>query len=182
MPPGGGCFLAAVDQSIEECPCGEDQSCGGNLTAILQPHAGHPAMRDNQVSGLAFDDPQAGKGSHFRLHGGTVERSVCLRAWSADGRTLPSVKDPELDSGLVGDSAHQAIECVHLADQVALPEPADRRIAGHLADGREPMREQNRVGTESGGRGCGFCARMASSDNDNVGPRIHGFLFHVKQP
>ena len=123
-----------------------------------------------------------GEGGRFPPAWRPVERAVGLRARSADGRALAPVKHAELDAGPVGHAAHQAIERVDLADQVALAEPADRRIAGHLADGREAVREQNRIGTELGGRRRGFCARMPASDNDDVRLQIHGFLFHVKQP
>ena len=35
------------------------------------------------------------------------------------------------------DAAHQPVERIDLADQMALAEPADRRIARHGADGCE---------------------------------------------
>ena len=53
------------------------------------------------------------------------------------GRALGSIEQPELDAGCVGDPAHQAVERVDLADQMALAEPADGRVARHLADRRE---------------------------------------------
>ena len=62
---------------------------------------------------------------------------------------------------------------------MALAEPADRGIAGHLADGREAVREQNRIGAESGRRRRGLHAGMPASDDDDV--RLQSwFLFHVK--
>ena len=38
----------------------------------------------------------------------------------------------------VGDAAHDAVEGVDLANEMALAEAADGRVAGHGADGREP--------------------------------------------
>ena len=107
-------------------------------------------------------------GGDLRLHGGAIERAVGLRARAAHGRTLAPVQDAELDAGAVGDAAHQAVERIDLAHQMALAEPADRRVAGHLADGREAVRHENRIGAESGRRRRGFRAGMPTSDDDDV--------------
>ena len=68
---------------------------------------------------------------------GAVELAVGLGARALHGRALGAVEQPELDAGRVGHPAHQAVERIDLAHQVALAEPADGRVAGHLADGRE---------------------------------------------
>ena len=64
----------------------------------------------------------------------SIELAVGLGARPAHGRPLAAVEQPELDAGGVGHAAHQAIERVDLAHQMALAQPADRRIAGHRAD------------------------------------------------
>ena len=63
-----------------------------------------------------------------------VERAVGLRARALHGRALAAVQHAELDAAEVGGAAHHAVERVDLAHQMALAEPADRRIAGHRAD------------------------------------------------
>ena len=92
-------------------------------------------------------------------------------AWArgpAHRRTLAAVEDAELDAAAIGDAAHQAVQRVDLAHQMALAEPADRRIAGHRADGREAMGHQRGLRAHAGGRGRGFAAGVAAADHDDV--------------
>ena len=132
-----------------------------------------PAIGDRQIVGLAFDHGQIGGLADRPLHGGGVELAVGLRARAAHRRALAAVEHAELDAALVGDPAHQAVERVDLADQMALAEPADRRIAGHGADGREPMRHQRGFRAHARRRGRGFTAGVAAADHDDVESRIH---------
>ena len=55
-------------------------------------------------------------------------------ARAAHGGTLGGIEHAELDAGLVDDRAHDAIERVDLAYQMALAQPADGRVARHRAD------------------------------------------------
>jgi hypothetical protein len=69
-----------------------------------------------------------------RLDGLLVERAVGLGAGALDGRTLAAVQEAELDAGAVGRAAHDAVQRIDLAHQMALAQPADRRVAGHRPD------------------------------------------------
>ena len=102
------------------------------------------------------------------LHGRGIELAVGLGARPAHRRTLAAIEHAELDAGGIGDPAHQAVQRIDLADQMALAEPADRRIAGHRADGREAMRHQRGPGAHARGSRRGFAAGMAAADDDDV--------------
>ena len=107
------------------------------------------------------------------LHGLPVELAVGLGAGSAHGWALAAVEHAELDAGLIGDAAHQAVQRVDLADQVALAQTADGRIAAHLADGRELVGDQRRGNAETRRGRRGFAAGVAASNNDD-GIVAHG--------
>ena len=102
------------------------------------------------------------------LHRRGIELAVGLGARAAHRRAFAAVENPELDAALVGDPAHQAVERIDLAHQMAFAEAADGRIAGHGADGRELMGHQRGPRAHAGSRGRGFTAGMAAADNDNV--------------
>ncbi len=108
-----------------------------------------------------------------RLHGLAVELAVGLGAGALHGRSLAAVEHPELDAGLVGDAAHQPVEGIDLAHQMALAEPADGRVAGHLADGREAVGDERRPGAQARGRGRGLAAGMAAADDDDIEALAH---------
>ena len=66
-----------------------------------------------------------------------IELAVGLGARPAHGRTLGAIEHPELDAGRVGDPAHQPVERIDLAHEMAFAEAANGRIARHRADGRK---------------------------------------------
>ena len=92
-----------------------------------------PVAMSNVVR-LGLDDGEARCVGDQPLHRRPVELAVGLGARSLNSGPLAAVEDAELDAGGVGGAAHQPVERVDLAHEVALAEPADRRVAGHLAD------------------------------------------------
>ena len=94
-------------------------------------------------------------------------RSICARGPRTAGPLAP-VEDAELDAGLVRDAAHQPVERIDLADEMALAEAADRRIAGHGADRGEAMRDQRRARAQARGRRRGLAAGMAAAHHDDI--------------
>ena len=69
---------------------------------------------------------------------------------------------------VVGQPAHQPVEGVDLAHQVALAQAADGRVAGHLADGLELVGEQQGARAEARRRGRGLAAGVPAADDDHV--------------
>ena len=66
--------------------------------------------------------------------------AIGLDARSAHRRALARVEHPVVDRRRIRRHADQAVKSIDLADQMALAEPADRRIAGHRADLRADRR------------------------------------------
>ncbi len=97
-----------------------------------------------------------------------IQRAVRLRAGRAHGRALARVQRAELDAGAVGGDRHRAAHGVDLAHQVALADAADRRVAAHLADGREALRHQQRARAHPGRREGRLGAGVAAADDDDV--------------
>ena len=90
----------------------------------------------------------------------------------------------------VGDAAHQPVERVDLADQMAFAEAADGRIAGHRADRRGGVGDQRRARAHARRGGGRLAAGMAAADHDDVkraahrprAPGVRTGVFHVKHP
>ena len=109
-----------------------------------------------------------------RLHRGRIEPPILLGPRPAHRRPLAAIEDAELDAALVGDAAHQPVERIDLADEMPLPQPTDRRIAGHGADGGEAMGDQRRPRAHARGRSRRLTAGMAAADHDDIETRVHG--------
>ena len=84
-----------------------------------------------------------------------------------------AVQHPELDAGGVGDPAHEAVEGVDLADEMAFAEAANGGIAGHFADRGEAVGDQRGLRAHARrGRG-GLAAGMAAADDDDIEALTH---------
>jgi hypothetical protein len=49
-----------------------------------------------------------------------------------------------------------------------LAETADRGIAGHCTDGREPMGHKRSLSAHASSSGCGLAAGVTTANDDNV--------------
>ena len=118
--------------------------------------------------------PPAGTASRFGWSSSSariaalVERAVGLRARRAHRRALARVEHAELDAGAIGGARHHAAERVDLPHQMALADAADGRIAAHLAERLDVLREQQRARAHARRRQRGLGAGVAAADDDHV--------------
>jgi len=77
---------------------------------------------------------------------------------------------------LIGDPAHQAVERIDLADEMSLAQPADGGIAGHGADGVEPVRDERGFRAHARGRGRRLTAGMAAANDNHIEAAVHRVL------
>src|SRR5204863_10156109 len=126
--------IAEVNETPQSHCGGQNQGRCLKLPTVRRSNS-RGATAAEQVVHLATDHRKIGRAANGLLHGRRIKLALRLRAWTADCRSLAPVEHSKLDSGSVGDAAHQPVERVDLPDQVALTEPANRRIAGHRANG-----------------------------------------------
>jgi hypothetical protein len=81
---------------------------------------------------------------------------------------LAAVEDAELDAGLVGGRGHRAPQRVDFLDQVALADATDRRVAAHLPQCFDVVRQQQRAAAQSRRGQRRFGAGVATADHDDV--------------
>ena len=135
------------------------------------------AVLDDQVLDRRLDHLEVGRRPDRRLHGGPVELAVGLGARALHRRPLGAVEQAELDAGRIGHPPHQPVQRIDLAHQMALAEPADGRVARHLADGGEPVRDERRARAHARRRSRRLAAGMAAADHDDVeGFGVHWIL------
>ena len=166
--------LADMDEAAQEGAGGEDHGAGREAPPVAGDDAGDGAVLDDEVLDRGLDHLEARGRRDRRLHGLAIELAVGLGAGALHGGAFAAVQHPELDAGFVRHPAHQPVERVDLAHEMALAEAADGRIAGHFADCGKA------VGDEGGprahprrGRGR-LAAGMAAADHDHIEALVHG--------
>ena len=157
-----------MDQSAQKGPGRDDHGAGRKFAAVRQADPGDPIACHVKVVGLAFNHAEIGGLANRRLHRRGIKFSVGLGSWSADGRTLAAIEHAELDAAGISHPAHQSVQGIDLADQMALTEAADGGVAGHRADGRKTVGDQGSSRAHAGSSSRGFTAGVATADDDDV--------------
>ena len=160
-----------MDQTSQKGPSGQYHSCRAPFTPILGDHTAAAAILDDQITDRRLDDGHAGIGNEL-LDRLAIEFPVGLSARTMNRGTAGPVQHPELNTCLVDRPAHNAVERIDLAHQMAFAKSADGRVAGHLADPVSAHRHKGCLCTHACGSSGRFAARMPSTDNDDV--KLHG--------
>ena len=136
--------------------------------ADLGHDARHAVALDEQVIDGLLEQREVGLVLEPVPDGALVQDAVGLGARGPHRRTLARIQDAELDPRVVRGERHRPAERVDFLDQVALADPADRRVAGHLAQRFDAVSQQQRARTDPrrGERGLG--AGVATADHNDV--------------
>ena len=172
-PPGRNLLLADMDKPVEKRTGGQHDAGRADDRPVREHHPGDMAAAaarcfDHQILHPAGADSEIRLVREHVLHGAAVELAVGLGARPLHGRPLAAVENAELDAGAVDHPAHDAVEGIDLAHEMPLAEPADRRVARHLADGVGLVGDQQGAGAEPGRRRGSLAARMAAAHDDHV--------------
>ena len=196
-PPGRAALGPDMDGAAQERAGGQHHGAGADGLAGIRHHARRlPARPPRDVLDRGGDQVEPGLAVEQVPHRRAVERPVGLGARPPHRRPLAPIEDAELDPGAVDGAPHHPVERVDLAHQMALAEPADRRVAGHLADPVEPVGDERRPRAHPRRRRRRLAAGMAAADHHDIvnppgpahgaeirarGPECHpGLMFHVK--
>ena len=109
-----------------------------------------------------------GLGGKYRLHTLGIGGFIALAAGGPYRRAAAKVEGLGLERGKIGVAAHFAAQGVELADQVALGEAANRRVARHPRQGVEAGGNQGRFNTHPGGGKRCLAAGMTAADHDDA--------------
>ena len=160
--------LAHMDQALQERARGDDDGAAAKFPPACGDHARRCAILDDEVLHWLPDHFKIRLREDRLLHMSAIELSVRLRPRTLDSRSLGAVEHAELDARLVDHAPHQTVERIDLAHEMPFAQTADRRIAGHLADSLELMRNERRARAHAGGRSGRLAPGVPASHNNDV--------------
>ena len=159
---------ADMEQAAHEGARGNDHGLGLVDHAQAGADAGHLVVRHQNLGGVALVQVEVGLVFNQPLHAELVSLLVALRTRRLHRRPFAGVEHAKLDAGGVGVQAHDPTQSVDLAHDVALGQAADRRIAGHLGDGVEVLRQNGGLAAEPGRRQGRLHPGMAGAADDDI--------------
>src|SRR5262249_27116757 len=96
---------------------------------------------NQEVSGFLLEEREIRLVFQDRSNGLLVELAVRLCAGSTDCGALTGIECAELDSGPVRGTRHDSTQRIDFAHQVALSDAANGRIAAHLSQRLDALRQ-----------------------------------------
>src|SRR6185369_3850981 len=139
--------------------------------AAKRPGAGHdagdPAVLNHKLQRLADHQLDTALLEQVRDRR-AIELAIRLDTRAPDRRPLASVEHAPMDRRPIRRTRHQPVEHIEFADQVALADPADRRVARHLAGVLGAERQQPDARAAPRGRRRSFASGMAGADHQDV--------------
>ena len=100
----------------------DDNNCIKYMDLSIEKDAKDPGPHFIKASTLNFIRQYAAAAEEFQL-------SIRLNPRSPDGRSLAAIKHASMNRSTVGSPRHQPVEDIQLANEMALADTADRRIA-----------------------------------------------------
>ena len=158
--------------AIQESTRRQNHCFGTKANAHLRDSPHHAVFcaigLHHEVVHRLLEKPQVFLVFKAAANGGLVQNTIGLRARCANGRAFGAVQDSKLDAALIRCDAHGTTQSVHLFHKVALANTANRRVAAHLAQGFDVVRQQKCLATHARSRQCGFGAGMAAANDDHI--------------
>jgi hypothetical protein len=108
----------------------------------LRDYTGYATIFDLEIIYSLLKNSQIFLILQATANGLPIQDPIRLGARCPNGRTLAGIQDPELNSGLIRCRRHCATQSIYFLDQMALSNPPDGGIAGHLSKGLDVVREQ----------------------------------------
>ena len=160
--------LADMDHAPKERARGEHDTGRAIGLPVFGHDARDPATCHDQIVDPALDHVEAMQVQDLALHGHAVECPVGLGARTSHRRSLAPVEQAELNARRIRHPSHQPVKRIDLAHEMSLAQSADCRVAGHLANSRDLVGDENRARAMTGRRGRGLAAGMAAADHDHI--------------
>ena len=165
---GAVVLQADMDAPVEKGASRQHDCLASKANANLCHGPDDPVAFQQQVIDRLLEQPQVRLVLQPLADRRLVEQPIGLCPGRAHRRALARIEDAELDAGFVGGQRHRAAQRVDLLDQVPLADAADRRVAAHLAERFDVVREQQRGAAHAGGGQRRLGAGMAAADNDDI--------------
>jgi hypothetical protein len=108
------------------------------------------------------------------LHRSGIEFPIRLGPWPPNRWTFAPIENPELNSSSIRHTSHQAVECIDLADEMALPKSPYGGIARHCPDGLKAVRHEGHLSPHASRASRSLAACVPASHHNHIECRRHG--------
>ena len=134
----------------------------------MRDHSRHPIPFHDQIHHVLLEEGEAGLILNKFPDSRPVQRAIGLSPGGPHRGALTRVQGAKLNAGSISGQGHHAAQGIDFPHQVGFSDAADGRVAGHLANGFDALRQQQGVRPEASRRQGRFRPCMAATDDDHV--------------
>ena len=157
-----------MDASTEKRPNGEHNNRRVKAKPRLCDDTTNTAVIDDQVVDALLEQGESRLAFDRGAHNLTVQHAISLRARRPDRWALAGIQRAKMNARLVGGPCHDTAHRIDFTRQMAFADTADRRIAAHLPDCFDVLRQQRRARTHASRRTGGFRPGVATTDDNDI--------------
>ena len=123
-----------MHKGLQKCARREHHGFGSIIKPTTNTHASDPAGLNQNVFCELLADCKVWMALHKPFGQELIRLLIALCPRAVHGWALGAIQEPELDSGGVGNFAHDTAKSIDLAYHLAFGDPTNGGIAAHLAD------------------------------------------------
>jgi hypothetical protein len=159
-----------VNPAVQESTRSDDHSSRAEASAFESLHAEYTCfvLRKQEPRDGPLHGAQACMFLEERPYCAPVEPAITLSARRPDRWTLAPIEHAELEHGEIGSSAHYSAERIHLPYDGSLCNPADCRVARHLADRLERASDEPDSSAQASCADRGFSSGVTGPDDNYI--------------
>ena len=159
---------ADVDFAVQKRPRRQHHGFAAKAHADLGDGTYDSVALHHQIIHRLLEQPEIGLIFQLVANRRFVQHTVGLRPGCPHSRAFGAVEDAELDARFVGRQSHRATHGVDFFDQVAFADTANGRVAAHLPQRLDVVRQEQGFAAHAGAGQCGLGASVAATDDDDV--------------
>jgi len=157
-----------MDFAVQKRPRRQHHRLATKAHANLRHRTDDSVTLHHQVVHRLLEQPKVGLVFQFVANRRLVQHTIRLRACRPHGRAFGAVEDAELDARFVGGQRHRATHGVDFLDQMAFADTTYGRVATHLPQRLDVVRQQEGFAAHAGAGQCGLGAGVATADDDDI--------------
>ena len=124
-----------MDLAVQKSAGRQHHGAAAESNARLGAGAHHAVALHHQVVHCLLKQPQVRLVFKHATNRSFVQNAVRLRTGRTHSGAFGAVQNTELNAPLIGRQSHGATQSIHLFDQMAFADAANRRVAAHLTQG-----------------------------------------------
>lgn len=163
-----GFLFTEMAKTVQKSSGRQNDGSRGDHCSVSEFHSGYRSIFGDYPLHAGGNQRESELGFDHLPHVLRIEVFTNVRTDGLYGRPASGSNPADMGQCVIGRHAHLATDRINLASDVALCRPADAAITREISDAFKTQCDARHFSAHPGGGKCGFDARMASTNHNDV--------------